>query len=70
MSYLEKVLQPGEKILHRTKLSWTLYLPGLLMVVLVIVVYAVAADLLPPRHIWSRAALVSQRRAAGAPRRR
>ena len=31
MSYLDTVLQPGEKILHRTTVSWTLYIPGLLM---------------------------------------
>jgi uncharacterized membrane protein YdbT with pleckstrin-like domain len=33
MSYLDTVLQPGEKILHRTTVSWTLYIPGLLMLI-------------------------------------
>jgi uncharacterized membrane protein YdbT with pleckstrin-like domain len=33
MSYLDRVLQPGEKILHRTTVSWTLYIPGLLLVI-------------------------------------
>lgn len=34
MSYLDTVLQPGEKILHRTTVSWTLYIPGLLMLLI------------------------------------
>jgi uncharacterized membrane protein YdbT with pleckstrin-like domain len=39
MSYLDTVLQPGEKILHRTTVSWTLYLPGLLLLILAGVIF-------------------------------
>ncbi len=31
MSYVSKVLQPGESIIYETKLSWAMYLPGLLL---------------------------------------
>jgi uncharacterized membrane protein YdbT with pleckstrin-like domain len=41
MSYLQKVLQPGEAILYRTTFSWTLYIPGLLLLLLVIAVFAI-----------------------------
>lgn len=31
VSYVEKVLQPGEKIVHETTLSWAMYIPGLVL---------------------------------------
>ena len=40
MSYLQKVLQPGETIVYRTTFSWTLYIPGILLLLLVIAVFA------------------------------
>jgi uncharacterized membrane protein YdbT with pleckstrin-like domain len=42
MSYLDQVLQPGEKILYRTTVSWTLYAPGIALLVLAIIVYSAA----------------------------
>jgi uncharacterized membrane protein YdbT with pleckstrin-like domain len=39
MSYLDKVLQPGETILHRTTLSWTLLLPGAAVLLIAILAY-------------------------------
>jgi len=52
MGYLDKVLQPGEKILHRTTLSWTLYLPGALLLIVAIVVFSLADRLLPDQR-WA-----------------
>ena len=39
MSYLDQVLQPGEKILYRTTVSWTLFIPGAALLVLAILVF-------------------------------
>jgi uncharacterized membrane protein YdbT with pleckstrin-like domain len=39
MSYLQKVLEPNETILYRTTVSWTLYIPGIFVLVAAIVVY-------------------------------
>jgi uncharacterized membrane protein YdbT with pleckstrin-like domain len=52
MSYLDKVLQPGETVLHRAKLSWTLYLPGLLMLVLALLAYGFVLNLFQASEIW------------------
>jgi uncharacterized membrane protein YdbT with pleckstrin-like domain len=52
MGYLDKVLQPGEKILHRTTLSWTLYLPGFLLLMVAVVAFSFADDLLPTQ-LWA-----------------
>jgi len=38
MSYLDQVLQPGEKILYRTTVSWTLFIPGVALLVLALLV--------------------------------
>jgi uncharacterized membrane protein YdbT with pleckstrin-like domain len=32
-SYVQKVLQPGESVLHQAKLSWVMYLPGLFVLI-------------------------------------
>ena len=34
MSYVQSVLQPGEHVRYATNLHWTIYLPGLLLVIL------------------------------------
>jgi uncharacterized membrane protein YdbT with pleckstrin-like domain len=47
MSYLDQVLQPGEKILYRTTVSWTLLIPGLALLVLAVLVFAGL-----PASIW------------------
>lgn len=39
MRYLQSVLQPGETVLYECKISWTTYLPGLLVLVAAIVVF-------------------------------
>jgi len=58
MSYLDKVLQPGETVIHRAKLSWTLYIPGLLMLVLALLAYGFVLNLFPQQQIAALAALV------------
>src|SRR5579862_8464384 len=40
MSYLDQVLQPGERVLYRTTVSWTLFLPGIALIVLAILIFA------------------------------
>jgi len=40
MSYVQKVLQPGEKIVHTASIHWFVYWPGALTLVLAIVVYS------------------------------
>src|ERR1019366_7172037 len=52
MGYLDKVLQSGEKSLHHTTLSWTLYLPGFLLVIVAVVAFSFADDLLPTQ-LWA-----------------
>ena len=39
MSYVQSVLQPGEHVRYATNLHWTIYLPGLLVLILAAVVY-------------------------------
>jgi uncharacterized membrane protein YdbT with pleckstrin-like domain len=39
MSYVQKVLQQGEKVIYQAKLSWVMYLPGLLVLVGAAVVF-------------------------------
>jgi uncharacterized membrane protein YdbT with pleckstrin-like domain len=52
MSYLDKVLQPGETVLHRARLSWTIYLPGLLLLIIAIGAYVVSTALAPRQIVW------------------
>lgn len=40
MSYLRSVMQPGETLLYESKISWTTYIPGLLLLLVAIVAYA------------------------------
>ena len=40
MSYLDQVLQPGEKILYRTTVSWTLFIPGIALLILAILIFS------------------------------
>jgi len=49
MSYLTRVLQPGETILYRTTLSWTLYIPGLLVLLAAVAVFAASNRVLKPQ---------------------
>ena len=43
MSYLQKVLEPNETVLYRTTVSWTLYLPGLLVLAIAVAVAIASA---------------------------
>lgn len=43
MSYVRKVLQPNERVVYQTSLSWAMYIPGLLLLVLAGVVFVIAA---------------------------
>jgi uncharacterized membrane protein YdbT with pleckstrin-like domain len=52
MSYVGKVLQPGESIIYETKLSWAMYLPGLLLLLAGAVFYLVVWSLLGTA-MWS-----------------
>src|ERR1700693_5216023 len=53
MSYLDQVLQPGEKILYRTTVSWTLFIPGIALLILAIIAYSAL-----PSGLWASAALI------------
>ena len=53
MSYLDQVLQPGEKILYRTTVSWTLFIPGIALLILAIIAYSAL-----PAGLWASAALI------------
>jgi uncharacterized membrane protein YdbT with pleckstrin-like domain len=39
MSYVRSVLQPGESVRYSTNLHWTIYLPGLLLLILAALIY-------------------------------
>ena len=52
MSYLQKVLQPGETILYRTTFSWTLYIPGLVVLLLAVAVFVTSDRVVMPQR-WA-----------------
>lgn len=41
MGYVESVLQPDEKLIYETALSWAMYIPGAVLLLAAIVVYLV-----------------------------
>jgi len=45
MGYVAKVLQPNEKLIHEARLSWVGYLPGLLVLILAGIAFAVGGEL-------------------------
>ena len=59
MSYVDKILQPGETLVYVTRLHWFVYLPALGLVVLAIAMLALsnaaAADLVPAVQIAAAA---------------
>jgi uncharacterized membrane protein YdbT with pleckstrin-like domain len=59
MSYVDKILQPGETLVHVARLHWFVYLPALGLIVLAIAVLVlsnyVAADLIPAVQIAAAA---------------
>jgi uncharacterized membrane protein YdbT with pleckstrin-like domain len=42
MGYLQSVLQPGETVAYEAKISWTTYIPGLILLVVAIIIFIVA----------------------------
>jgi uncharacterized membrane protein YdbT with pleckstrin-like domain len=44
MSYVESILQPGERIVHRTGPHWYVYLPAAILAVLAIIAIVVAGQ--------------------------
>ena len=42
--YVDKVLQPGERILYRASLNWILYLPGLAVMLVALALYTVTSN--------------------------
>ena len=59
MSYVDRVIQPGEAIIHRAPLHWVLYLPGSLSAVVFIVVLAYGASLDTVTHGFLREATIA-----------
>jgi membrane protein YdbS with pleckstrin-like domain len=51
MSYVQKVLQPGESILYETKISWTTYVAGVVVLVVATVIY-VLLKVFVPSPVW------------------
>ena len=51
MSYLQKVLEPNETILYQTIVSWTLYIPGLLVLLVAIAVYVASSLILTSKAV-------------------
>ena len=49
-SYVQKVLQPGETVLHQAKLSWVMYLPGLLVLIGAALVFGIIRTIVGP--VW------------------
>ena len=53
MGYVQKVLQPSETIAYETKIAWTTYVPGLLVLIAAAVVFVLIRTLLPSAS-WAR----------------
>ena len=65
MKYIDQVLQPGEKILFSSTLSWAVYFPSVLLW-LAALALAVAGSALQPGSVWLWSALVVALLAAAA----
>jgi len=44
MSYVQRVLQPGEIVRHQAGLHWVLYVPGLLVWMLAVILFLVRPE--------------------------
>jgi Bacterial PH domain len=64
MSYVQRVLQPGEVVRYMAGLHWVAYLPGLLALILAVIVLAVLPDERPIMQ-WIRVGLASACGAVG-----
>src|SRR5262245_46173821 len=65
MKYIDQVLQPGEKIVFSSTLSWTVYFPSVLLW-LVALLLAAAGSVLQPTGAWLWSALAAAVLAAGS----
>ncbi len=52
MSYVQQVLQPGETVVYETKLSWAMYIPGGVLL-LVAAVFFVVTHMIFDTTIWA-----------------
>ena len=44
MAYVDRILEPGENVRYRTNVSWTIYIPSLLLAVCALAVLTVGAN--------------------------
>jgi uncharacterized membrane protein YdbT with pleckstrin-like domain len=51
MRYIERVLQPGESVIHASKIHWIIYIPGV-VVVLAALAFFVTAMGHPSQVLW------------------
>ena len=51
MGYVQSVLQPNETVVYETKLSWAMFIPGLLVLAIAAVVFVVARMTIPAA-VW------------------
>jgi uncharacterized membrane protein YdbT with pleckstrin-like domain len=52
MNYVEKVLQPGEKVVYRARLAWAMYIPGMLLL-LAAIVFFVLTHMIFETTLWA-----------------
>jgi uncharacterized membrane protein YdbT with pleckstrin-like domain len=52
MSYVQRVLQPGEKIIHTASIHWIVYLPGAFVLIIAAVVYGCGVVYFPRHTGW------------------
>jgi uncharacterized membrane protein YdbT with pleckstrin-like domain len=51
MRYIERVLQPGESLIHASKIHWIIYVPGVVVLLAGIAVFIVVLDD-PSQVLW------------------
>ena len=51
MRYIERVLQPGESLIHASKIHWIIYVPGVVVLLASIAVFIVVLDH-PNQVLW------------------
>ena len=52
MSYIEKVLQPDERVIAFGRKHWIIYLPGILFIMLGVVIWSFGSMLYPVDYLW------------------
>jgi uncharacterized membrane protein YdbT with pleckstrin-like domain len=57
MRYIERIRQPGENLLYRSKIHWIVYVPGVLLWIVAIVVFFIGIES-PAKEIGLLAALL------------